>query len=324
MSTEAEPSYAPGGSDRDGRTRSRDVLASLFGRLGAARTVTVDLAFRAWRYLHPEATFGDFYTAVVGYGLDRGLAHNSLGSLAFRRRGAIAPGDRHDRDSFAATGRGKFDNIIALAGLSPYDVVVDFGCGSLRVGQHFMRQVEPGNYWGLDLTDRFYRDGAALLGEAEMARLRPNLHVIDDAALARAAAARPSLVVSIGVLQHVPRAEWATYFDRLVSLTSDHTRLVVNFTAGAGAGAGRIGNTSWCYRADDIEAEIARRRPGARFLIRQGVIKQKGAHVAGRAYLLATWPAFDPRSARPTAAPGAASGLAVPAAAAGAGRPGAA
>jgi hypothetical protein len=40
---------------------------------------------------------------------------------------------------------------------------VDFGCGSLRLGQHAIRYLDRSNYWGVDLTDSFIRAGIDLL-----------------------------------------------------------------------------------------------------------------------------------------------------------------
>ena len=256
---------------------------------GWIRNRAVDVQFRFWRYRHPGASFAEFYAARVERKLDLGRPHKTLGSIVSRPRGGKPVGTTHGPESFARTGTEVFEDIVALAGLFPGDVVADFGCGSLRVGQHFMRRIAPGDYWGLDIADRFYREGAAAMGAEAIARFRPNLRVLGEASLAEAAAARPSLVISVAVLKHVPQSEWGTYFDRLMGLVSAETRLVVTLTTGASAE--RIGGAGWSYRLEDVAAEIERRRPGARITTRRpGRVDRKDPEREGKLYLLATWP----------------------------------
>lgn len=46
-------------------------------------------------------------------------------------------------------GKLQFD-FLRSQGLSPESVLLDIGCGSLRGGVHFIRYLDPGNYFGLD------------------------------------------------------------------------------------------------------------------------------------------------------------------------------
>lgn len=257
-------------------------------RLVAAKN---DLQFWAWQRRNPGLSYADFYAWQIGRKLDRGGAHKTLGQRVFRNNCDKLPGSAHDADSFARTGRAKFDRIVAAAGLKPDDVVADFGCGSLRIGQHFIRALAPGHYWGLDVTDRFYSDGVAMIGAATMARRRPNLRVIGPQALAEAAAARPSLVVSVAVLKHVPADEWAVYFDRLMSLVAPRGRLVITYTLGARPG--RVLGKSWSSRTADVMHEIDIRRPGARFLLPRvaGASAGDPAAEGTEVMLLARWDA---------------------------------
>lgn len=266
--------------------RARALTLSIRHRLGRLEgygpvkwlaAAKCELEFRAWRLLSGERSFAAFYARQVARKLDRGGAHVTLGRRVCRPGARIPAGDDHDSETFADTGLEPFRRLLA-AGLAPEEVVVDFGCGSLRVGQHLMRFLAPGNYWGLDVTDRFYRDGIAMVGPEEVARCKPNLRLIGAAGLAETQAARPSLVFSIAVLSHVPAAERPRYFDRLLSLVSEDTRLLLQFKASARPS--RIAGKSWSMRAEEVIGEIARRRPGARFTITR--LDGREAEVAAR------------------------------------------
>lgn len=64
-------------------------------------------------------------------------------------------------------------------GLQPHHRLLDIGCGSLRLGCRAVPFLDPGHYWGTDLSGALMRKGY----EAELAdksRLSPS-HLIEDA-----------------------------------------------------------------------------------------------------------------------------------------------
>ena len=50
-------------------------------------------------------------------------------------------------------------NYLATHGLTPRSRVLDVGCGCLRVGVHLVDFLEPGNYYGLDLSQALLEVG---------------------------------------------------------------------------------------------------------------------------------------------------------------------
>jgi len=277
----------------------RQLASGLVSRLGWVEKLPAvirlaatgnDLTFRFWQLAHPGGSFADYYVWRISRKLDRNQPHKTLGRRVFRPGGAVACGALHDRDSFARTGLRPFHWVAHVAGLAEDDVVADFGCGSLRLGQHFMRRIAPSHYWGLDVSDRFFREGLDVLGPDEVGRFRPNLRVIAEASLAEARAASPSLVVAVAVLKHVPQSAWERFFDGLTSLVSERTRLVLTFDAAEKPE--RILGKSWAYPIEMVEREIERRRPGARFVTETPPSKGPGRRRSRRATLLmARWDA---------------------------------
>jgi SAM-dependent methyltransferase len=97
--------------------------------------------------------------------------------------------------------------------------VVDYGCGSLRVGGHFIRYLNPNCYFGLDVTMGFIEIGKELVGKSLMTKKRPLFGAIEEASLARAAKFKADVVLSMSVCYHVLPDEAPDYFGNLARLT---------------------------------------------------------------------------------------------------------
>ena len=225
---------------------------------GPGRYVAIaveDVRYALWRLRNPHAEFSSYYAAVMCAALDRGRGHVHLGRRQWVKSVLTSSkGKEWTEDDFAARGREIYERLSRYAAIPPC-TVVDYGCGSLRVGQHFIRSIAPGHYWGLDVTDRFYNDGLELLGAQTVAEKQPHVAVIDDAALAEARAARPDLVYSIAVLRFVPPGELKSYWCRLLSLMAAHTVAVVEFQMAPSDM--RILGKDWAYSEARIRAVIA-------------------------------------------------------------------
>ena len=220
-----------------------------------------DARYAVWRLRHPHAEFSSYYAAVMCAALDRGRGHVHLGRRQWVKSVLTSSkGKDWTTDDFAGRGRDIYERLSSHIS-SAASTVVDYGCGSLRVGQHFIRGLDTGRYWGLDVTDRFYNDGLALLGGPTVEEKQPHTAVIDDAALAAARAAGPDLVYSIAVLRFVPPNELSTYWCRLLSLMAAHTVAVVEFQMAPRDM--RILGKDWAYSEARIRAAIASVLPGA-------------------------------------------------------------
>ena len=122
--------------------------------------------FAAWQRKNPDGDHGDYYAEVIAGRIGEGRAHGSL-----------AP-DQSQLDEWLVFGREKQQFLIER-GLLPEHVVVDFGCGSLRLGIHLMEYLHYGHYWGLDVTRTFIDIGMDLIGADRIAERAPHLYSID-------------------------------------------------------------------------------------------------------------------------------------------------
>jgi hypothetical protein len=171
--------------------------------------------FKLWLKQHLGSTYAHFCADSTHRRLQAGGPHPTLGVK--------------NVDEATVTRRAqRILEEFKRAGCRPHHVVVDYGCGSLWIGEAFMNYLEPGNYIGLDVVDFFYKDALARLSAEFVASRRPTLRVIDEASLAEVRERRPDFIFSFAVMQHVPPGDLSGYFSRIVSLAGPHTRIEID------------------------------------------------------------------------------------------------
>ena len=175
-------------------------------------------AYRAWRAANPASPFADFYVQESIDRIDESPSSYLPGL-----------GERPD------WGERRADGILArlrAAGLAPHHLCVDYGCGSLWVGEAVMSYLQPDRYIGLDLIDRFYTAALARLPPDLVETRRPVFHVISERSLDEVKARAPDFVFSTGVFLHVPPAEMDNFFARLTSIAAPGSRIFVGHKTG--------------------------------------------------------------------------------------------
>lgn len=224
---------------------------------GRAAGLLADLRFNIWRRAHPNGTYAEFYAHRVSLRLKQGGAHKTLG-LRHYRADPVAGAVVHDEAGFATRGF-RYFRWFERRSLRPDMVCVDYGCGSLRVGQHFIRYLDPGHYLGLDVVDRFYEDGLTLIDPATVAAKRPYFSAIDPSALDLAARRNPDLIYSTAVLQHVPPDELDHYFRAIVAMMGRRCVAIANFKRSRKTE--RIGSSAWTHEPAELAAAVRRVDP---------------------------------------------------------------
>jgi SAM-dependent methyltransferase len=177
-------------------------LYSFFRR---AKLLVQNAQFLLWKRKHPSAPFKDYFLEIVRSDFARGLPHPTLG-------------DNLSSGAFGISGRKTFPSLVRKYCIAPDDTCVDYGCGTLRVGVHAIRYLNPGCYWGMDISARFLAQGLELIG-SELARMKsPNLRVISPATIGEAAAAKPKFLFSVNVLLHVHPGELSEFMANILSI----------------------------------------------------------------------------------------------------------
>jgi hypothetical protein len=170
------------------------------------------IAPAVWRLRHPGGTPEDYYAGRIHRQIQEGRFHPAIGRTA---RTVRAPSELLD--------------VLRAHGLKPSHTVVDYGCGSFRLGAPLMAYLESGKYWGLDVVEDFLTIGMDLLGPKLVAEKRPTALVITEANLAQARDASPDYVISWHVCSKVPPSRLSDYFGKMISLMRPGTQLLVHF-----------------------------------------------------------------------------------------------
>jgi SAM-dependent methyltransferase len=171
-------------------------------RLGAYRSRKADFAaYRHWLKQHPGGNFKEFYVDTIkGYLDGEAGPHSTLGPHPIWEK----------------QGDAILQQLVEL-GLTPRDVVVDYGCGTLREGIHFIQYLKEGRYIGLDIDERVLEAGRRLMGNELLAEKKPYLAVLNSETATQVVATRPSWIVSSYVLSQMPPDQLDEYLDNLVT-----------------------------------------------------------------------------------------------------------
>jgi hypothetical protein len=165
-----------------------------------------DLEFLALKQENAGLSFAEYNAHKHHRDISAGGSHYSLGTNL--------------RDESWKVGEDKARYYFRAMSLKPSDRVIDYGCGSLRIGGHFIRFLEPGGYYGLDVISGFYEMGTPLLGEPLIREKQPRLAVISDDTVMDAERFEADHVFSAAVCVHVHPDDTQAYFRNLERLVA--------------------------------------------------------------------------------------------------------
>ena len=201
-----------------------------------------DAKLSAWQRQNPSRPLREFYAERAERKLRKGRPHRTLGGKMLNRK-------------FGISGKSFFDQLVEY-GLKPEDVCADYGCGTLRIGIHLIEYLEPGRYWGLDVSNFLLDRGRELIGGRLLAEKRPNLRVISEAAVDEVAAAKPRLLVSNRVLNHVQPEELGEYFNHIMRIIGASGQAVVTGKWSTGETRPIRKGKSWAYALPTLREQV--------------------------------------------------------------------
>lgn len=183
----------------------------------AVFTEFINAEFNAYRAAHPESSFSDFYRFNMLERLARGERLSAIGFTTQSTHGVRA---------FAEGGEKVAKTYIATYGIRPEHRLLDYGCGSLRIGSHFISYLNARKYVGMDIAPEFLDIGLKAIGST---RKRPTLLTITPENIEAGRAFRAKYVISHSVHYHVHPDEQEIYFRNLAILASRRgARLLFN------------------------------------------------------------------------------------------------
>lgn len=89
------------------------------------------------------------------------------------------------------------------SGLQPHHKLLDIGCGSLRGGIHFIRYLERGNYYGLDINSSLIEAAKVEIKQESLEDKTPHL-LVDDQFTIGKFTEQFDFMLSISLFTHLP------------------------------------------------------------------------------------------------------------------------
>ncbi len=107
------------------------------------------------------------------------------------------------RDSWLKIGQLQFDYLVQH-GLQPGDRMLEIGCGNLRAGRLFIEYLDPGNYYGIDISPDILLAAQGTIDEFGLQGKLPHLTLVRDLKLQFLPAERFTVVHAHSVFSHSP------------------------------------------------------------------------------------------------------------------------
>lgn len=89
-------------------------------------------------------------------------------------------------------------------GLVPQSTLLDYGCGALAAGIHFIGYLDPDKYVGLDISREVLREGERRLDRIGLTSRQPNLRLLDGDLVAVLGERQFDFIWAQSVLTHMP------------------------------------------------------------------------------------------------------------------------
>jgi SAM-dependent methyltransferase len=179
-----------------------------------SRSAGAKLSFEEWKAQNQSGTFKQWYVysvldAVAG---NKKKPHATLGPN-------LKPGSLERAADVA--------KLVIEFGVGKSDTVVDYGCGTLRIGRFLIEYLDPHKFIGLDIDQRIVDQGVALLPAALVEEKQPTVDVISEESIARIAARHPRWIYATGVLHHVPPEDLSEFFGSIFRLSNAETTSLI-------------------------------------------------------------------------------------------------
>ena len=88
--------------------------------------------------------------------------------------------------------------------MRPEDMILDIGCGNLRIGLHAIQYLNIGHYWGIDISSGNIAQGWEFVADRGLDSKTPHLFVNDDLQFNEMAGTKADFVFANSVFTHIP------------------------------------------------------------------------------------------------------------------------
>lgn len=164
-------------------------------------------------------------------------------------------------------------------GLQPHHYCLDYGCGSLRIGEHMIQFLDKCNYIGVDIDREFIDAGVARLHTDVVSNNAPRLRVISPLKPTEINRHEFDVVVSSDVLTHIPPNDVRRFIHCCIHPLTNTGSLYIFFDKSTQIE--RHGTQSWSYPVSLIEKYVSEHGCELHELrLRQPLLRLKHKHTS--------------------------------------------
>lgn len=146
-------------------------------------------AYERFKLENPGASYASFAVTKEAAFVSEKRPHATLGE--------------NINESSRQQGVNIYSKYMAILGVQSSDKVIEYGCGSLRVGGCFVKALERGHYLGLDVVREFYEIGISRLIKEIGDTKDHHFHLIDEEGIQLGEAFAADHVFASNVLFHI-------------------------------------------------------------------------------------------------------------------------
>lgn len=146
-------------------------------------------AYERFKLENPRASYASFAVTKEAAFVSENRPHATLGE--------------NITDASRQQGVKIYSKYMAILGVQPSDKVIEYGCGSLRVGECFVETLGRGHYFGLDVVREFYEIGRSRLIKKIGDAKNHHFHLIDEEGIQLGEAFGADHVFASNVLFHI-------------------------------------------------------------------------------------------------------------------------
>lgn len=132
-------------------------------------------------------------------------------------------------------------------GLRPEHTMLDVGCGALRGGRHAVRYLNPGGYFGVDISSVVLEAARRLLIEEQLAAKAPTLRLVTDTAFDWFGDRVFDVILAQSVLTHMRPEDLAAMFAHVSRVMGPDTVFYATCYLGQDTLWRRLTTTTFAY-----------------------------------------------------------------------------
>ena len=141
---------------------------------------------RLWK---ESATHPEFYRRVMADDVEHKTPRGAVGTAS--------------EQGWLKIGGKQFDYLVSH-GLQPQHRLLEIGCGNLRAGWRFIEYLEPGNYFGVDISPEIILEANRTISERHLQSKRPEIRLYDGLDLSFLPAEQFDVAHAHSVFSHTP------------------------------------------------------------------------------------------------------------------------